>query len=219
MKNIKEILIRNWFGFVIALMILSLMTNCNSRLINQLEIQKDNITSLQKETATYRLKNGQLVSSVNTLQFDKRQLNDLVLSKDQQMKEIAKRFSQIKTITKEITVTKFDTIQIRYAEPVPCVFQKTDTIKKKWYSFAYESNQAGIVIKDFKTSDSLIHVGGTKRKWLFGKTTATMDITHANPHVETKAVEHYEVPVEKTFVEKYWIKEIVSFVLGVLIAK
>lgn len=214
-----ETLKRNWIGFLFALIVFLSMWNCNNNLNKDLKRQKDNVVALNKENVTYRTKNGDLVISVNTLQYDKKQLIDLVFSKDEKLNEMRKKFSSVKTIIKYNTETKFDTILVSYKDSIPCNFNKTDSIKTKWYKFNYNSNQKGVVINDFTTYDSIKHVFGTKRKWLFGKETQTMDLSHSNPNVKDYNIQQIEVPENKSFVEKYYIKEILSFALGVWIAK
>lgn len=215
METIKK----NWLGFSIALIILLWAFSCNNSLRNELSMQKRNVISLNKENVSYRTKNGDLVNSVNTLQYDKTQLNDLILSNDKKLQEISDRFSKIQHLTKYITNTKFDTIKITYKDSIPFVFKKKDSIKEKWYSFKYMSDQKGLSIKDLIIPDSISIVSGIKRNWFLGKETQTIDISHSNPNIQSLNIQHIQVPKNKSFVEKYFVKELLSFALGVYIAK
>lgn len=219
MERLVLLLKQNRLGFSIALIVIFLMQGCNKRLKDELSIQKNNVTALEKEKALYRIKNGQLVTSVTYLEYDKKQLKELVLEKDKTLKEISRQFSNVKTVTKEITTTNIDAINIAYKDSAPCIYERVGEIENKWYSMYYKSNQHGLEIKELVLPDTVKIVTGTKRKWLFGKETQTLDITHSNIYINTEEVQHIEIPKNKSFIERYWIKEIGAFALGFFIAK
>lgn len=156
-----------------------------------------NIDALNSKISTYELENGQLVSSNLSLQFDKDQLEDLVISQDKELEEIYKKFSEVKTVTKTVTITKIDSVDVPFEVKVPCDFERSDSVIDKHYSFDYAVNQNGLKIKNLTIPDSVSIVTGSKRKWFLGKKTYTIDITHSNPNIQETSLQHYEVQEPK----------------------
>jgi len=44
--------------------------------------------------------------------------------KDKKIKELTDKFSKIKSVTKYVTTTKFDTIKLTYKDSIPCNFER-----------------------------------------------------------------------------------------------
>ena len=201
-------------GLICLVITSSLFSKCESE-----KVQLANINALNKENTFYKLKNGQLVTSVEVLSYDKAQLKNSIVLKDKRIKELIDKFNKIKSVTRYITVTKFDTIELRYKDTVPCVFDRQDKISKQWYNIAYKSNQKGISITELSIPDSVIVVSGIKRKWFLGKQTQTADITHSNPFVETKQIQHIEVVTPKKWYDTNLFKIGIGFIGGALISR
>jgi len=201
--------------FIICILLFSqLLSKCENQ-----KVQLANIDSLNKELTTYELKNGQLVTSVENLVYSKEQLKKSLIMKDKKVKELTDKFSNIKSVTKFITKTKFDTITLAYKDSVPCDFEKTDSVLKEWYHIAYKSNQKGITITELSIPDSVIVASGEKRKWFWGKRTSVTDITHANPFVETESIQHVEVQAPAKWYDSTILKIALGFIGGILLIK
>lgn len=182
-------------------------------------LQLANIKALNSQTKVYKLKNGQLVTSVENLQYTNSQLKNSLLMKDKKVKELTNKFSQVKSITKYVTNTKFDTINIVYKDSVPCNFERIGSDFQEWYQLGYKSNQKGVVITDLFIPDSVIIVTGDKRKWFWGKRTSVTDITHANPFINTEDVQHIEVVNPTKWYDSTIFKIAVGFLGGVFLLK
>jgi len=182
-------------------------------------LQLANVDALNSQLTTYKLKNGQLVTSAKTLSYTNAQLKNSLLGKDKQLKEVMDKFSKVKSVTKYVTTTKFDTIAITYTDSIPCIFNKDGAIFHYWYSLGYKSNQKGITITELSIPDSVAIVTGTKRKWFLGKQTQTIDITHTNPFVQTDEVQHVEVVAKPKWYETTLFKVGLGFIGGFLLAK
>jgi hypothetical protein len=176
------------------------------------------IDALQSENTTYKLKNGQLVTSQKTAILTEKQLKDQ-LKKNKTELELAKKFVQVKTFTKYVTNTEIDTIAIVYKDSIPCKFERIGSVFTDEYNLAYKSNQKGITITEMAIPDSVLIATGYKRKWLLGKKTLTMDITHSNKFVMTDQVQHYEVKEKKKFWQTDLFKFGAGLILGVAITK
>jgi hypothetical protein len=201
-------------GLLCLIITSSLFSKCENE-----KIQLANVNALNKENTFYKLKNGQLVTSVEVLSYDKAQLKNSILLKDKRIKELVDKFNKINNVTKYVTLTKLDTITLMYKDSIPCVFNKQDNIVKQWYNISYKSNQKGIEITELSIPDSVIVVTGLKRKWFLGKQTQTTDITHANPFVQTKHIQHVEVIVPKKWYDTNLFKIGIGFIGGILIMK
>lgn len=200
---------------IVCLILLSqLFQKCESE-----DLQLANIEALNKEANVYKLKNGQLVTSVENLQYTNGQLKNSVLMKDKKVKELINKFSNVKSVTKYVTNTKFDTIKLVYQDSIPCEFERIGSDLKEWYHIAYKSNQKGVEITELSIPDSVIVVTGDKRKWFWGKRTSTTDITHANPFVETESVQHIEVVHPTKWYDSTIFKLGIGFIGGILLMK
>lgn len=177
----------------------------------------DNYKALQGVVSTYKLKNGDLVTSVNALTLNKKELKKLVLSKDKQLKELVGKFSKPKKVIKYVDQLKIDTVEAVYNDPIPCSFNKIGTIEKKWYKFDYTSTEKGFSVVNFEISDTIRIVTGTKRKWFLGKETETFDITHSNPYITTIQPQIIQVKERKKFWDTDLFKLGVGFIGGALI--
>jgi hypothetical protein len=200
---------------IVCLILLSqLFKKCESE-----EVQLANIEALNSQTKVYKLKNGQLVTSVENLSYSNKQLKNSNLMKDKKVKELINKFSNVKSVTKYVTNTKFDTISLVYTDSIPCNFERIGSDLKDWYHIAYKSNQKGVEITELSIPDSVIVVTGDKRKWFWGKRTSVTDITHANPFVETESIQHIEIVKPTKWYDSTILKIGIGFIGGILLMK
>jgi hypothetical protein len=200
---------------VVCLILLSqLFQKCESE-----KVQLANIEALNSQTNVYKLKNGQLVTSVENLQYTNSQLKNSLLMKDKKVKELINKFSNVKSVTKYVTNTKFDTIKLVYQDSIPCNFERIGSDLKEWYHIAYKSNQKGVEITELSIPDSVIVVTGDKRKWFWGKRTSVTDITHANPFVETESIQHIEIVQPAKWYDSTILKIGVGLIGGIFLMK
>lgn len=174
------------------------------------------ISALQSENSSYKLKNGQLVTSQKVAILTEKQLKDQLTKKEA---ELAKKFVEVKTFTKYVTNTKIDTITISYKDTIPCNFERDGALFTNEYNLQYKSNQKGILITEMAIPDSVLIATGYKRKWFLGKKTLTMDITHSNKFVQSDQVQHFEVQEKNKFYETNIFKIGIGILGGILIAK
>ncbi len=210
MKNFltktKNFIARNWAMLLITLGAISYSF---SSYVNE-QKYKENIKALNSQVITYKLKNGQLVSSAQSLKLDKDELNLMLTQKD---KELASKFSKVETVTKIEEKIKFDTIKIVYKDTIPCNFKKTGAIVKKDYSLNYISTQKGVKIANISMTDSITIVTGTKRNWWLGKETNTIDVSHTNELVKVNEIKHIDTQPKK----KWYDTDVFKFSLGVIL--
>ena len=203
---------------VLLVFCLLLISQLFSKCENQ-KVQLANIEALNSQTKVYKLKNGQLVTSIENLSYTNKQLKNSNLMKDKKVKELTDKFSNIKSVTKYVTNTKFDTIKLVYNDSIPCKFERIGSDFKEWYHIAYKSNQIGVEITELSIPDSVIIASGEKRKWFWGKRTSVTDITHANPFVETESVQHIEIKQPTKWYDSTIFKIGIGFIGGILLMR
>ncbi len=192
---------------IVALLLLCLslfFSKCNNDRRNSAAI-----SALQSQNTTYKLKNGQLVTSQKVAILTQSELKEQ-LKKNKTELELAKKFVQIKTFTKYLTNTKIDSIKIVYKDSIPCNFERIGEVFTDEYNLQYKSTQKGISITEMAIPDSVLIATGYKRNWLFGKKTLTMDITHRNKFVMSEQVQHFEVKEKK----KFWQTDVFKIGIG-----
>lgn len=199
---------------VCLILVSQLFQKCESE-----KLQLANVEALNSQSKFYKLKNGQLVTSVESLSYTNSQLKKSIVMQDKKVKEITNKFSKVKSVTKYVTNTKFDTIKLTYKDSIPCNFEKVGSDFKEWYHIAYKSNQKGVEITELSIPDSIIIVTGDKRKWFLGKRTSTLDITHANPFVQTQSIQHIEVKEKNKWYNSTIFKIGVGFIGGGLLLR
>ena len=201
-----SIILRYLPYLVILILISVLFSKCENE-----RVQTATIHALTTENKHYKLKNGQLVTSTEIAYFDKNQMKKLL------EKELANKFSNIKTVTKVVTNTVIDTVKIVYTDSIPCRFEKYGSIIKNDYSLNYKSNQSGITLSSIVIPDSITFVSGVKRKWFLGKETHTVDIKHSNSLIKDNSIQSFELKDKKRFYETTLFKVGVGILIGVSI--
>ena len=209
----------NWkqLGLYMVILVLAsmLFSKCNNE-----SLQLATIKALKTENASYRLKNGQLVTSAKTLIATNESQATELIGNNETIKELTDKFTKVKSITKYVEKVKIDTITVVYKDSVPCVFEKNGSIANDEYSLNYKSNQKGIDITDLSLENNNVTiVTGTKRSWFLGKETQTIDVTNSNKLVKLGELQHIEIQQKKRFYETTVFKIGIGVLAGTLIIR
>ena len=208
MEVFRNLLIRNWFGLLIAVIILF----CWFGTCERNDILEANNKALSGKNTTYKNAYGTLTTKVNTLQADKSELNQLL---SDTVSKLAKKFSRVEMINTVTTITNFDTIKIPFKEPIPCSFVREDIERKEWYSFKYKIDSTSLTISSLQIPNEQIVISGMQRKWFLGKQTLVTEITNTNPNI----VILNATSIKTTIKPKWWESKTAIFVAGFLTAK
>lgn len=209
METLKNIILRNWFGLVIAIIIfVFLLQQCEAN-----ERSEANITALTTENTTYKNKLGTITTVNQTLQLTANQLKKTVINKDQKIKILTAGFTAVHTIIKTNTITKIDTIKIPFDVPIPQNFYREGAIFQDWYTLGYKVDSIGVTIEPITIPNEQITVVGFKKKWFLGKQYLTTEVTNTNPLIENTNVQSFEtvVPV------KWYERKILWFSAGAIL--
>lgn len=215
MEILKNILIRNWFGLTIAIILLLVC-------FNQCENNKIAIANLEAATSqntTYKNAIGTLTTQNKTLQLTEKELKNLVLKKDDTLAKLVKKFSQVQTIVKTKTITQIDTIKIKFETPAPCAFVREGSEVQRWFSLQYRVDSIELRIDSLRIPNTQIVATGLQRKWFLGKETLVTEVTNTNPNIKNASVESYKTIVKKKWYDSFLFKFGLGVATGVLIAK
>jgi len=203
---------------LIGLLLLLAIYQCENR--DSLKTTTDNnLQALNDSVKYYKNKIGTQSATLQTLQMNAGQLEELILQKDSQLASLKKVFSKVNSVVKFEAKTVLDTIHIVYKDTVPYSFKRSGEIKSQWYSLKYTSGQKGIAIDSFRTWTSTSVLTGIKRKWLFGRQVVTTDITNTNPYMTVTSIKSVEVVVPEPIYKKWYLWLAAGIAGGYLIAK
>lgn len=208
----KDFLKRSWAWIVSIVMLGSVAV---TKTYNE-KVQKQNVAALQSELKTYKLKDGTIVSSNKVLQFENDQLKEALTDKE---KEIASKFSEVKTVTRIEEKIKFDTIRLTYRDTVPCKFRRVGSVKNQSYSLNYITTQKGVKLSNLEVPDTITVITGMKRKWFLGKETNTIDVSHSNELVKVKEIKYIENKPKKKWYDTNAFKIGIGFVAGAMLVQ
>jgi hypothetical protein len=208
MEIIKNILLRNWLGLAIALVILYfLMQSCNenARLSGNIVVANTQITSYQNALGT-------TTSQIKTLELTNSELKNKMTDT---IAKLTKKFASVKAITTIKTITKFDSIKVPFEIPIHCNFVREDSVLHDWYSFHYRVDSLGIELSNLQIPNEQIIVTGFQRKWFLGKQTVVTEVTNTNPNIKVTGLKSTEVIVPKRWYES----KLLWFLAGALTFK
>lgn len=180
----------------------------------------NNYTSILTDTVNYyKNRLGTITATTSTLQLDNKQLQKLLINKDNDLKKLTVEFSKIKSLVKYETVTLIDSVPIVYKDTVPCVFKRLGTISEKWYTLRWQSNQRGIKIDSLHFNNTVSLINGFKRSWPLGKEILTTDITNSNPYLKTTNITSAEITIRQPWFKKWYIWFVLGSATGFLLTK
>lgn len=168
-----------------------------------------------QQIVQYKLKDGTSASTINILKADKEQLQDIISSGDEKIKQLSKQFSKVVYVDRQTTEMIYDTLYVPYEKYVDYAFERSGKIGDGTYSAKYNSNEKGISLIDLKVYDTIVKIKGEKRKWFLGKKTYTIDETHSNPHIVITGAQSFELKEKKRWYETRIVSLIFGFAIGV----
>ncbi|MCO6147536.1 DUF6549 family protein [Flavobacterium sp. NRK1] len=164
-----------------------------------------NAVALKDTIKHYKNALGTQTASIGALQVSNKQLKNLLINKDADLKKLASEFSEVKSLITYKTVTVIDSIPIIYKDSVPFNFKRSGEIKNNWYSLAYKSTEKGVQIDSLRLMTTSAIITGYKRKWFLGAETLTTDITNSNPFISVTAITSAEVIVPVPWYKKWYV--------------
>lgn len=200
---------------VLAVCLILAVQRCN-------HVQDMNVVNMNALTDTvkhFTNKLGMQTASIKTLQLDKKQMQDLLLDKDSDLKALASEFSKVHNVTKAEAEIVIQEVPILYRDTIPFNFERVDSVKTDWYKFRYVSNQKGLQIDSLRTWTSLTAITGTQRKWFLGKETVTTDVTFSNPYIKVTELKAAEITLPVPWYKKWYVWAAAGVIGGFVIAK
>lgn len=180
---------------------------------------QNNNDKLRDSIRTYKLKNDAIVASKSVVEYDLAEAKQRLKTQGKSMDLLSKKFTKIKTVVQIVTVTKIDTMTIAYEVPVPIKFERSGSHITKDYNFDYNSNENGFEISNLSLNDTISIIKGSKRKWLLGKQTNTIDINHSNPYITDIQIDAYDVIDKPKWYNSKWTYLAAGILGGAIILK
>lgn len=221
----------NWNRIIISILGLTILILA-SNLFVKCENSKTALATnkaLTSELLTYKLKNNELVKSQEVAFLDKKTLEKNIIEKDEQLKEISKKFSKVTAIQTLKAKTTIPKTSIAFDTPVTKVeidtvtnelkFKRNGAYFDKWFEFGYNVTQDSLTIEPFSTWTEIKRVDGFKRKWFLGKKTYHSDIMFTNPYINTDEVHTYQVSIPVKWHETRVFNIGIGLIGGFLLAK
>jgi len=200
-------------GLLIALVLSIYLCSNNKKLIEPQNI------ALLDTTNYFKNKLGTITATKKVLELEKKDLKELLYSKDSTLNILRKELSKVKTIIQTQTITKIDTVFVPFEVREPFDFERKGKHQKEWFQFNYTIDQSGKSFTDFTIPNKQTIVTGFKQKWFLGKQTYTTDITNSNPYVNTVEVQTIQVVVPKRFYDTRLFNIGVGFLGGMLVGR
>jgi hypothetical protein len=199
----------------IILLVLLLLSECTRR--TEKVKSKANFTAVFDTVKYYQNKIGTQSATIKSLLLDRRSFENLILKKDNQLKQLSKEFSTVKNVVKFKTVTRLDTIYLPFKQKIECNFKVEDTVTTKHYSFKYEIDSVGLRLSHFALPNQTTIITGYKRKWPLGKQIITTDVTNSNPYIKTENILSAEVTVPEPWYKKWYVWLAAGLITGAMV--
>jgi len=174
---------------------------------------------LKDATNHYKNELGTITATKKVLELEKKDLKELLYSKDTTLNILRKEFSKVKTIIQTETIVSIDNVTVPFETKIGYDFECKGSHLDTWLQFDYMLYQDRFELSDFTMLNKQTCITGFKRKWLLGKQTYTTDITNTNPHIKTVEVQTVQVVVPKRFYDTRLFNIGVGFIGGMLVAR
>jgi len=206
----KNVLI---LGLFIALVLSINQCSSNKQLVS------DQKAALIGATGHYKNELGTITATKQVLEFEKKDLKELLYSKDTSLNALRKEFSKVNAIIQTETMVAIDSVTVPFEAKIEYDFERKGKHMDKWFQYDYSLNEDGFRIADFAMLNKQTSITGFKRKWLLGKQTYTTDITNSNPYIKIVEVQTVQVVVPKRFYDTRLFNIGDGFVGGVLVTR
>jgi len=191
--------------------------------INQCSSNKQLLASqgvaLIDATDHYKNELGTITATKKVLELEKKDLKELLYSRDTALNTLRKEFSKVDAIIQTETMVAIDSVTVPFDTKIGYDFERNGKHLENWLQYDYSLNQDSFSLSDFRMLNKQTSITGFKRKWLLGKQTYTTDITNTNPYIKTMEVQTVQVVVPKHFYDTRLFNIGVGFIGGVLVAK
>lgn len=137
---------------------------------------------------------GTKTATITAQQMTIAQLKTTVLEGNASLKEQIKRFAKVTSVTRATAVARIDTVRAKFDQPIvgefkaadsttTTTFSRSGTIWQDWFRANYAVDQEQLQLTDLQATISTTTITGFKRKWFWGKQTATTDVTPTDKNV------------------------------------
>lgn len=200
---------------VLIVLLLASVQTCRSNR----HVANNNALAFTDSINYYKNTLGTITATTSTLQLDNKQLQYLLINKDNDLKKLTGEFSKIRSLVKYETVTLIDSVPIAYKDTVSCIFERSGAITNNWYTLNWQSNQRGIKIDSLHFENTVTLISGFKRKWFLGEEILVTDISNSNPYLKTVNITSAEITIRQSWFKKWFVWFILGSASGFLLTR
>lgn len=181
---------KQYIPYLIAMIIFVLWQFDKCSLTRQISLNQTTIENY-RDTAIFL---SEYTAKNTALKTDNINLNSLARQLKKSNSKYADQidyYKNISSITKIRTNISIDTIEFRFADTIPCVFERPVIIDSPHYKInqLFTNKFARINLIEFP--DEQLIVVGDKKGGLFKPSAFEISVTHNNPHVVTTGIQNY----------------------------
>jgi len=183
---------------------------------------KENINALNDSIKYHRNTNNEIVASKLALQLTAKELKEQVKGSSEdniRLKESIKKYKKVIATIQTTQSVKIDTIYQKFTDTIKEVFSKDIVVSDTWYRFNQNITNKGFKITNFEMFNKQDAVVGWKKKGLFKKPLATVEITNSNPYFKQEEIKPIIIIYNRKWHEKAFITIPIGLVLGYILGK
>ena len=204
--------------YIIGLLLVSLFVSVKKCHDNKQET-KSAINALNNDIKLFENELGTLTASKEVLKVSNRNLNKIILKKNDTLKKLAKQFSKVKSIIEIKTVIQIDSVDVPFIVKLPSLFERHGVNSDHYFRFKWKANQDGFTLSDINIPNEQYVITGFKRKLFLGRTTLITDITNTNPYIDVKRLETTVVHVPVRLIDTRVFNIGVGFLAAAILLK
>lgn len=153
-------------------------------------VSTNSIEALTSDINEFKTKQGLWVSEKQAFEGTKRDLKEIIKTKDAALQSALKTFKKPVAAASVKTIVEIDTVFIPYEKIVDFEFSRTFKKDTKYYSINGVANQKGVDVLNVSIPNTQTLVIGKKRVG-FLKYETTVDIINSNPLIKVDELEAF----------------------------
>lgn len=192
---------------------------------NETKIKNANYKAFTDSVTCFKNALGTITASKNALHYTNAELKQMLLKNNDSLKKLSKEFTKLHTIITFKNNASLPPIELKFQTDTTrlpsgssvCESYYSGILKDKWFGFNYKITSDSLKLTNFIVPNHTIALTGVKRKWFFGKTVVTTDITHSNPYIRTENITVAEVIIPEPWYKKWYLWLAAGIAGGLLI--
>lgn len=182
---------------ILACVILCALLFFSNKRADKWKGSSNNYEILAKDSIRhYKTKLGQNVSTIRSLEVSEKDLKKGKYISDSLLKDLTRKFRNLKSSVKIVTVTKIDTVKVNFDVPIEIPFQRSFKVSEEFYSLSGNVSNTGLTISQITIPNTSRIVIGDRKETFF-KSSFETSVTNSNPYLKTTGIQSQFVTERK----------------------